>query len=94
MQVTLEVTYSFEFESWRDDGSRDRGSYSSTIGANQVLEIDSYYDDGYGNGERTQSTLIQFVIKVNGTIIYDAADFPDNGGIYNNYQINITNING
>lgn len=83
-----------KYETWRDDGSTDGATISTTIGANKELEIDSYDDDGYGNGERKTSTLERFVIKANGTIIYDDTNFPANGGIYNGYQINITNING
>ena len=50
--------------------------------------------DGYGNGERKTSTLERFVIKANGTVIYNAADYPDDGAIYNGYQINRTDIKG
>ena len=81
-----------KYETWRDDGSTDGATISTTIGANKELEIDSYDDDGYGNGERKTSTLERFVIKANGTVIYNAADYPDDGAIYNGYQINRTDI--
>ena len=92
--VSLEVTYFVEYDTWRDDGTTDGAAISVTIGANEELEIDSYDDDGYGNGERKTSTLERFIIKANGSIIYDNTNFPVNGSIYNGYQINITNING
>ena len=92
--VSLEVTYFVEYDTWRDDGTTDGAAISVTIGANEELEIDSYDDDGYGNGERKTSTLERFIIKANGSIIYDNTNFPVNGSIYNGYQINVTNING
>ena len=92
--VSLEVTYFVEYDTWRDDGTTDGAAISVTIGANEELEIDSYDDDGYGNGERKTSTLERFIIKANGSIIYDTTNFPVNGSIYNGYQINVTNING
>lgn len=92
--VSLEITYLVKYETWRDNGSTDGATISTTIGANEELEIDSYDDDGYGNGERKTSTLERFVIKANGTVIYNAADYPDDGAIYNGYQINRTVIKG
>ena len=93
VSVSLEVTYFFIYRSERDNGQSDYDEWVNTFPANSKFVKSYSDDDGYGNSESLSSTLQQFVMKVNSTIIYSGSEIPADGSIFNGYQIHRNSIN-
>lgn len=85
--ANLSVKYNFESTVRRDDGSSDTNYWSSTYSSGQEIENYYYYNDGYGNEERTRGTLESITITYNGEVVYTGSTLPSDGYTSGKYII-------
>ena len=91
--VSLEYSGHYEYSWSRENGGSgyDEGNFTRTDGQSYPKSYD--YDDGYGNTESQTSVITQFIVKVDGKIVYQSssefptpAEQPDDKEIINGYQ--------
>lgn len=87
--MTLQATYIHRYDEGREHGGESSWTEERTYPADWPILVSSYYNDGYGNYERLNSSLEEFIIKDNGTIIYSGTKKPQDGLISNGYKFNV-----
>ncbi len=89
----MEYSGHYEYSWSRENGGSgyDEGNFTRTDGQSYPKSYD--YDDGYGNTESQTSVITQFIVKVDGKIVYQSssefptpAEQPDDKEIINGYQ--------
>ena len=85
--ANLSIKYNFESTVRRDDGSSDTNYWSSTYSSGQEIENYYYYNDGYGNEDRTRGTLESITITYNGEVVYTGSTLPSDGYTSGKYII-------
>ena len=87
--MTLQATYIHRYDEGREHGGESSWTEERTYPADWPILVSSYYNDGYGNYESLNSSLEEFIIKDNGTIIYSGTKEPQDGLISNGYKFNV-----